>query len=103
MAKFNEMPKNAAEIQPEKIYTELQDFFIYTHTEESRAVFYDEKDLKAGLADVRIWWVREEAGLGFALKRDWKAEKMRWYRLGTEEDWQKFKRGFAAAFRGDNS
>lgn len=103
MADFNKMPQNAVEIQPEKIYAELQDFFTFTHKEESRAAFYDENNIKAGLADVMIWWVREEAGLGFALKRDWKAEKMRWYRLGTEEDWQKFKRGFAADFRGDNS
>ena len=103
MAEFNKMPHNAEEIQAEKVYAELQDFFTFTHREESRTVFYDEDNIKAGLADVRIWWVREEAGLGFALKRDWKAEKMRWYRLGTAEDWQKFKRGFAAAFRDDNS
>ena len=103
MGKFNEMPQNAVEIKPETEYEEMQDFFIYHRTEESRAVFYDSEDIRAGLADVRIWWIKEEAGLGYALKRDWKEEKMRWYRLGTEEEWQKFKRGFAAAFRGDNS
>ncbi len=103
VAKFNEMPQNAAEIQPEKAYAEMQDFFTYHSTEESRAVFYDESDIQAGLASVKIWWIKEESGLGYALKSDWKAEKVRWYKLGTEEEWEKFHRGFAAAFRGDNS
>ncbi len=103
MTDFNKMPENAKEIEPGKEYEEMTDFFIYKTKQENRAAFYDNEDIKAGLADVKIWWVRKEAGLGFALKRDWKAEKMRWYRLGKDEDWLKFKRGFAAQFRGDNS
>ena len=55
MAEFNKMPHNAEEIQAEKVYAELQDFFTFTHREESRTVFYDEDNIKAGLADVRIW------------------------------------------------
>lgn len=103
MAKCNEMPVDAAQIQPEKLYEELQDFFTFHSTAESRAVFYDEDKITSGLADVKIWWIKEEMGLGYALKRDWKAKEMQWYKLGTEENWEKFCRGFAAAFRGDNS
>lgn len=103
MGRFNEMPQNAVEIQTEKVYEELQDFFTYYSTTENRAVFYDESNLEAGLADVKIWWIEVETGLGYALKRDWKAEKIRWYRLGTEEEWLKFHRKIADVFRGDNS
>lgn len=103
MADFNKMPENAREIKPGKEYAEMQDFFTYHTEEERRAVFYDNEDIKAGLADVKIWWVKKETGLGFALKRDWKAEKVRWYKLGKDEDWLKFNRGFAAQFSGDNS
>lgn len=103
MSDYNKMPQNAVEIPQEKVYEELQDFFIYHKAEERRSVFYENENIYSGLADVYIWWIKKEVGIGFALKRDWKEEKMRWYKLGIEEEWEKFRRGFAANFHGDIS
>ena len=50
---------------------------------------------------MRIAWVRKDKNLGFCIGR--KQGILKFYKIGTEKDWDAFKHGFAAQFTHDNS
>jgi hypothetical protein len=100
MNEYNMMPKDAVKVSS---YEDLQDFFTYCHTEESRQPQYDENNFMAGSFDLRVFWIDKDLNLGFGVAADWKAKETNWYRFGSDENWIKFKCGFASQFAGDNS
>ena len=101
MNKFNTPLTELTELSLDD-YEACKTFFTYCLTQESRQIHYNNNFMQ-GSMNVRIFWVREELNLGFALFDDWKAKKVRFYRVGSDENWAIFKRGFGAQFTGDNS
>lgn len=83
-------------------YEACKEFFMYCLTPESRQINYN-NDILQGSMNVRIFWVDENRNLGYALFDDWKEKKVRFYRIGSDEAWLCFNRGFCAQFAGDNS
>jgi hypothetical protein len=100
MNEYNSMPENAAEISK---YDDLQRFFMYCLTEESREPNYDKNNFMLGSFKLKIFWVNKDRCLGFGIADDWKASEIKWYRFGSEENWRTFERGFGAQFSRDNS
>jgi len=98
---FNTMPTELTELSWED-YDACKQFFMYCLSSEFRQVNYN-NDFKQGSMNVRIFWVDQSRNLGFAFFDDWKKKKVHFYRIGSEESWQEYKRSFAAQFAGDNS
>lgn len=94
------MPENATELTT---YEEIRNFFTWCNTEEFRSPAYDEFNKMGGFFNLRIYWAREDMGVGYGIADDWKSKSIKWYRFGSEENWDKFRRGMSALFSGDNS
>lgn len=83
-------------------YEDCKPVFTYCLQIESRQINYN-NDIMQGSMNVRIFWADESRNLGYALFDDWKAKKIRFYRVGSDKKWRSFNREFAAQFVGDNS
>lgn len=105
MSSYNEFPKNAYKLDSnsETFYQDMLDFFTFCHTEESRSPLYNSKTILAGMFSARLYPVCGEPHLGYAIKQDWKAEEITFWKYGTPEEWSTFKSTFASKFKGDNS
>lgn len=102
MNKYNQLPEHAQEIT--KFYSKQHDFFNYCFERlETRSCYYDPDNIYRGMFSIKIFWIKEELGLGYGIASDWKKSKIRFYLFGTDEAWSKFKQGFASQFSGDNS
>jgi hypothetical protein len=98
------MPEHAIDIT--NIYEAQLDFFSYCFKEskdEFRQVDYDPNDYLKGAFSMRLFWIDEESGLGYGIANDWKLKQIKIFRFGSDEQWARFKCGFAAQFVGDNS
>lgn len=71
--------------------------------QESRQAAYNDEVFLEGHFDIRVFWIREEYGLGYGIGDDWKEKKLKLYIFGAPENWQTYRRAFAAQFRGDYS
>jgi hypothetical protein len=101
MNKYNQLPEDTKIISE---YNEYQDFFTYCiENAESRQPQYNSDNHMEGHFNLRIFWIKEEKGLGYGIAKDWKNEKIVFYRFGSEDNWNRFKNGFASQFAGDNS
>ena len=101
MNKYNLPLIELTELSPDD-YENCKQFFTYCLTPESRQIHYN-NDFLQGSMNFRIFWAMEEQNLGFAFCDDWKAKKVRFYRIGSDENWTVFNHGFGARFAGDNS
>lgn len=100
---YNKFPEDAVEITGK--YEEKIDFFIYCIEEsESRQCSYSDNVIEGlFIFDLRIFWINKKLGLGYGFSNDWKSKIIREYKFGSEENWKRFKSGFASQFSGDNS
>jgi hypothetical protein len=99
MVEYNEMPKNAMLINN---YEDWQDYFTFCKTTESRQPFYNDNFME-GSFNLMVYWITKEMGLGYGIAKDWKKKIIKFYKFGSEENWNKFKNDFASQFRNDNS
>jgi hypothetical protein len=99
MNEYNKMPEDINLITR---YEDWQEYFTYCKTEESRRPFYNDNFIE-GTFHLQIYWINKELNLGYCIKEDWKEKVVTMYKIGTEENWIKFKRGFGSQFRNDNS
>lgn len=98
MAEYNSYPADMQEITRES--DAWNDFFTYCKEDyESRQAY--KNNLYEHHEDLRIAWVRKEKNIGFCIGR--KQGILKFYKIGTEKDWDAFKHGFAAQFAHDNS
>lgn len=96
MTEYNSFPENMQEMTE----SAWNDFFTYCIAEyESRQAY--KNNLHEQHEDLRIAWVRKEQNLGFCIGR--KSGEVKFYQIGSDEQWMTFKRGFAAQFSRDNS
>lgn len=98
---FNSYPENMREIDLCN-REDIQALFAYCwESLESRQAWEGESTFIDYHEDLRIIWIKKELNLGYAfgLKND----VVKVYKIGSEDEWSKFKRGFASTFRGDNS
>ena len=96
----NSFPENMQEMTEES----WQDFFTYCiEGIESRQAFRN--SIYEIYTDLRIFWIRESLGLGVCISRRYESgkPKIEFYRIGTQENWDKLKGEFAAANARDNS
>jgi hypothetical protein len=102
--KYNSMPEHSIEITDN--YEEQLHFFTYCFKESkdnSRQPNYNPNNWLEGSYDMRLFWINEEKELGYGIAKDWKNNKIRWYKFGNAEAWNDFNGGFAAQFSRDNS
>lgn len=97
MVEYNSFPKDMQEICEIATWSDFFCFCIEKY--ESRNAY--KNDLREMSEKLRIAWIKKEQNLGFCIGM--KGEFVKFYRIGTDEAWRKFKCGFAAQFRGDNS
>lgn len=94
---YNTYPNDMNPIRNKVIF--WSDFFTFcVESYESRQAFHD---LSGPHEDLRIAWIKKELGLGFCIGR--KNNQVSFYKLGSEENWKKFKTNFSAQFVGDLS
>ena len=95
-------PENMREID---LYNreDIQDLFTYCwESKESRQAWENSNSEFADYhEDLRIVWIKKELNLGYAFGL--KNGVVKVYKIGSKDEWSKFDRNFADAFRGDNS
>lgn len=99
-SKYNSFPEYMQEMTRES----WDDFFTYCiERVESRQAY--KNSIYEMYEDLRIFWIKEDRGLGICIGRKYENHEpvIKHYRVGKQEDWDKFKQGFAATFARDNS
>lgn len=100
MSNYNSTPEFMTELTE---YGQILHFFTWPITNiESRQPQYTENFID-GQYNLRIFWISGTDNLGYAIMKDWKAEKIRWFRVGSNEDWKTFNMAAVAQFSHDNS
>ena len=100
LSKYNSYPEFMEEMTEES----WNDFFTYCiERVESRQAY--KSSIYEMHEDLRIFWIKEDRGLGICIGRTYENHNqiIRYYKLGKQEDWNVFKRGFGAMFEKDNS
>ena len=95
---------HAAELRRTTRTESWNDFFTYCiERVESRQAY--KSSIYEMHEDLRIFWIKEDRGLGICIGRTYEKHKqiIKYYRVGKQEDWDTFKRGFAATFARDYS
>jgi hypothetical protein len=81
---------------------EWQDYFVFCHEGYESRQAYKDGNFHSLHENLRITWIRKELNLGYCIgTKDYK--NIKFYRIGSTEDWNKFKGIFSSQFRGDNS
>lgn len=97
-SEYNSYPEDMQEIKQDS--EKWNDFFTYCKEGyECRQAY--KHTLHEQHEDLRIAWVKKERNLGFCIGR--KQEVVKFYRIGADKEWERFKCGFAARFAHDNS
>lgn len=97
-AEYNSYPKDMKEMDE----TAWNDFFTYCVMEYENRQAY-RKSIYEMCEKLMIFWIRKELNLGFCIGKKEDESVVKFYRIGSDEQWNKFKNGFAASFAGDNS
>ena len=99
-SKYNSYPEYMQEMTTES----WNDFFTYCiERVESRQAY--KSSFHEMHETLRIFWIKEDRGLGVCIGRTYEKHKqiIKYYRVGKQEDWDTFKRGFAETFARDYS
>lgn len=101
---YNHRPFGWLEVD-EKEYSDHLYFHYILKPAVSRQIQYDEENNMRGVFSARIYFLdyANVEGLGCATVWDWKSQKMRYFRVGDHQKWDRFVGRFAAQFAGDNS
>ena len=97
LSEYNSYPKDMQEMTKKA----WDDFFTYCFEEYEFRQAYRRDPMKEMHEKLRIAWINKERNIGFCIGQ--KEEEVKFYRIGSNEEWDKFKRGFAAQFAHDYS
>lgn len=95
---FNEYPKDMVEITEDSMWDGFFEYPLEKDYEYRQA--YKDGNIHSLMETLKIFWVRKEWGIGYAIGRK---EKVRFYKVGSQEAWGRLAAGFAAANAHDNS
>ena len=100
MSEYNQYPKDMIEINPCNL-DELFDLFVYCWESTESRQAYKGSDFTGNHEKLRIIWIKKEFNLGYAIGM--KLGNVKYYKIGSDENWHKFSLVFSAQFTRDNS
>jgi len=102
-SEFNRFPPNTKEISLDEF---RNIFFTWSlKPNDFRQISYDENSYLAGTFNARVFFLdyQNAPGLGVIIADDWKAGTIKYYRCGSDKDWEIFHNRVRTYFQGDNS
>lgn len=100
MSEYNQYPKDIIEINPCNL-DELFDLFVYCWESTESRQAYKQNNLYDNCEHLRIIWIKKDINLGYAIGK--KLDTIKYYKIGSDEDWRKYSMILCSQFVGDNS